>query len=698
LPVVAPFEANVTTSERPTNRLALESSPYLRQHAHNPVDWYAWSDEALTRARVEDKPILLSVGYSACHWCHVMEHESFEDAATAAEMNALFVSIKVDREERPDLDQIYQTAVQVLGRHGGWPLTMFLTPDLKPFYGGTYFPPVERHGLPSFRRVLKEVAEAYREQRVQVDHRADEFTDYLREVEGSETSGEQPLRIEAVKAAADSLLQRFDTENGGFGRRPKFPNSVLLELWLRHGADAGEPSFTERVAFALQKMIEGGLYDQLGGGFHRYSTDERWLVPHFEKMLYDNALLLRLLVQTYQATHNELFARAAAESADYVLREMQAPDGGFYSTQDADSEGEEGRFFVWKPAELQALLGEADAELVGRVLGVTEQGNFEDGRTVLHRASPIEAAAKLLGRDPIEALTAFERSRHILYEAREKRIHPARDEKVLAGWNGLMIESLALAGSVLPNGERFLVAAERGSEFVARQLWSSGVLLRTWRDGKAKIPAFAEDHAFVAEGELALLSATGDLKHFERAQQLIDLAVALFADAEGGGFFVTRADGEALIHRPRASYDNAVPSATSSLVMALLRMHALSGEGRYGDIAERALRAYHQAMAKNPFGYGYLWCGYAVAVRGVATLVVTGKPGDPISAALERTARKCFRSNLFILRWSGVQPVAKGLASLLEGKGDSAAAYLCHAGSCSAPVRTPEALRLLLAA
>jgi uncharacterized protein YyaL (SSP411 family) len=625
-----------------------------------------------------------------------MERESFEDPSTAALMNEHYISIKVDREERPDVDQVYQTAVQVLGRNGGWPLTMFLTPDLKPFYGGTYFPPIDRYGLPSFKRVLAEVAQAYREQPAQVANQADELVEVLRDIEAGEGGGDRPLLPESVSAAASSLLKRFDAEQGGFGRKPKFPNSMGLEFWLRAAQASGDKADIDRVAFSLRKMIEGGIYDQLGGGFHRYSTDERWLIPHFEKMLYDNALLLRVLAQIYLLTKDEIFARAARETVDYVLREMTSPEGGFYSTQDADSEGEEGRFFVWTPAQLKGLLGEADADLVGRIYGVTEEGNFEHGTSALHRRVSVADAAKLTGRDPAEAEAALEKARCVLFEAREKRVHPGRDEKILAGWTGLMIQGLAAVGTAIPGLERAVVAAERASSFISERMWREGVLLRTWKDAVAKISAFAEDYAFVAEGELALFSATGHPVHFTRAKLLVDLSLEQFADEAEGGFFVSRKSDQALVVRPKASYDNAVPSATSSLVLSMLQLHALTGESRYFEFAEKTLRAFHGVMAKNPFGYTYLWCGFDAAVRGPATLVIEGDPADATIAALLKEARQTFLPNTFVLPWNPKTVAPPELSSLVEGK-PAGAAYLCQGATCSAPVRAPEGLRALFA-
>jgi hypothetical protein len=682
-------------TDHPPNRLAKESSPYLLQHSHNPVDWYAWGDEALGRSRAEDKPILLSIGYSACHWCHVMERESFEDAGTAQVMNDLFVNIKVDREERPDLDHIYQTAIQVLGRNGGWPLTMFLTPELKPFFGGTYFPPVDRYGMRSFRRIMESVSTAYRDQRAQVNRQAEEIAGYLGEVEHMPGGPSEALSAETVRTAATWLLKRFDTEHGGFGERPKFPNSTALELWLRHAHTNQAPVFAENVAFTVRNMIHAGIYDQLGGGFHRYSTDERWLIPHFEKMLYDNALLLRLLAQLIQSSGDETFRRGAGETAEYVHREMTHPEGAFYSTQDADSEGVEGKFFAWTEKELKTLIPAEDSELILRAFGVEPGGNFEHGLTVLHRPLSVATLAKLYSRTDSEVETALARARWRLYEVREHREHPLRDDKVLTGWNGLMIQGLASVGVAL-NEPKFVGWAQDASEFVAKHLWRNGTLLRTWRDGQAKIEAFGEDHAFLAEGELTLFEATGDPKHLQRARTLADIMLDRFVDP-AGGFFVTPVGGEALIQRPKSIHDNAVPSATSSMTMVLLRLHALTGEGRYGDAADRILRTFEAAMEKNPFAYSYLVCALEAATTGVGTLVVTGAAGDPTRESLLSTARSTYAPNLVVVPWAAGTQTAPEIASLVAGKGDSAAAYLCRNGTCSAPVRSPEALRALLA-
>ena len=677
------------TESLPTNRLAGETSPYLLQHAHNPVDWYPWGAEALARAKAEDKPILLSVGYAACHWCHVMERESFEDEAIARAMNEGFVCIKVDREERPDLDQLYQTALQLFGGHGGWPLTMFLTPELEPFFGGTYFPDRPRYGMPSFAQLLAGIADAYRTRRAQVATSAGQLTQLLRQVEGGEEAGgAAPLDRGVVARASEELLSRFDEDPPGFGRAPKFPNTLLLELWLRHGAREKGPEWIARVGRTFRAMSDGGVYDQLGGGFHRYSTDERWRVPHFEKMLYDNALLLRLGSQLFTATRDQEVARVLGETGDWALGEMRDESGGFWSTQDADSEGEEGRFFVWTERELRELLGERDAALFARAFGVEAGGNFEHGASVLHRPMPFGEAARLEGRGEEEAVRALQAARARLLAARAKRVRPMTDDKILAGWNGLVMQGLADAGVVL-GLERFVEAARQCSDFVARELDAGGRLLRSWRRGQAKIDAFAEDYAFLAEGELSLLSATGRAVHFTRAQSYVDRALARFGDPDGG-FYLSSADEE-LPARPRSTYDNAVPAATSSLAMALVKLAALTGEGRYQLAAEKTLARLQPAMAKNPFGHGYLLCALDAATAGLGTLVVTG------GGELLEAARQTFAPNLFVLPWRAQEELPGGLASLLEGKAPGAKAYLCRAGTCLPPVENARALGRLLA-
>ncbi|HTU26366.1 MAG TPA: thioredoxin domain-containing protein, partial [Pirellulales bacterium] len=537
------------------NRLANETSPYLLTHAHNPVDWHPWGDEALAVAAQEDKPIFLSIGYSACHWCHVMERESFENPAIAAVLNAHFVPIKVDREERPDLDQIYMNAVQIMTGRGGWPMSVFLTPDGRPFYGGTYWPPAARHGMPGFDQVLAAVAEAWRDRRPQALEQAGDLTDHLRHVAVPPVTPGMPSERQLTGAAA-ALGRAFDSEHGGFGRAPKFPHPIDLELLLHVWHRTRNDELLKIVTLSLDRMAAGGMYDQLGGGFHRYSVDERWLVPHFEKMLYDNALLARTYVAASLATGRAAYAQIARETCDYVLREMTDPAGGFYSTQDADSEGEEGKFFVWTPAELAEILGDEAARTFSAVYDVTEAGNFE-GASILHLAEPIETWAERLGRPASELRTELAASRQKLLSARLRRVPPARDDKVLVSWNGLMIEALATAAVALDE-PRYLAAACRAADFLLTTMrQSDGRLLHSWRAGQAKLAAYLDDYAGLAAALAALYQGSFDERYIDAACDLADAMLARFRDAKDGGFFYTADDHPPLIARTHDLYDNA---------------------------------------------------------------------------------------------------------------------------------------------
>jgi uncharacterized protein YyaL (SSP411 family) len=685
-----------------TNRLAGEASPYLQQHARNPVDWFPWGPEALTRARTEDKPILLSIGYSACHWCHVMERESFEDAAIAAQMNESFVSIKVDREERPDLDQIYQLVVQLMGRNGGWPLTVFLTPDQRPFFGGTYFPPADKYGMPGFSKILAAVSDAYRARRDEVDAQAKELTAAIASV----TAVEKPRGDayapgpDLLERAVRKLSARFDDENGGLGTRPKFPNTMALDVFLRRGALEGDSRSLARMKLALDKMRGGGIYDQLGHGFHRYSTDERWLVPHFEKMLYDNALLLRLYTDAFRATEEPRFAATAREIAAYVEREMTDVDGGFYATQDADSEGEEGRFFVWSPAEIDAALaGDEEAARVAKLhWGVTVEGNFEEsGKTVLHVARPVIDLAVHLGEAPSALEDAIERARRRLFAVREARPKPFRDEKILVSWNALMIGALADAGATL--GEPALVAiADRAFRFLEAKLVSGeGAATRVERHckgGVVKGPGFLDDYAFLAVAALDLFEATGDARHVTRARGLADAILARFWDAADGGFFFTPEGGEALIHRAKDPFDHAIPSGTSMACKALLRLSVLV-DARYADAATRQLESIATAAVDNPFGFGQTLGVLDRLVRGSVDVVIAGDALDPRARALHYVALHAYLPNRN-LAWLRDADARAACALLADGKTpgkDGAVAYVCRGRTCSLPLSTPDALR-----
>ena len=675
------------------NRLEHEVSPYLQQHAHNPVDWFPWGEEAIERARAEDRPILLSVGYSACHWCHVMERESFDDAATAELMNELFVSVKVDREERPDLDQIYQLTVQLMGRSGGWPLTVFLTPSLQPFFAGTYFPPVERYGMPSFQTVLRAVHDAYSNKRDDVEKSASEITRAIGQVTTMQGEASDPP-ADFLERVTEKLSERFDDTHGGFGSRPKFPNTMALETMLRAHRRHGDAQALERVVKALDAMRAGGIWDQVGGGFHRYSTDERWLVPHFEKMLYDNALLARLYTDAWRVTGEARFADTTRELFRYVIREMRSKEGGFYSSQDADSEGEEGKFFVWTPEQLEALLDEDEARAAKLVWGVVPGGNFEDtGATVLHESRWPGAVAKQMERSEEEVRELLARARTKLFAAREERVHPFRDEKVIATWNGLMIGALAQAGGAF--GDRELVAhAREGLAFVRSALWKDGRLLRIYKDGRARVAGFLEDYADLAGAALDVYEAADDRSALGFARELVDTALERFWDEESGGFFFSEG-GADLIVRAKDAIDNAVPSGTSSMCHALLRLHALVGEERYLERAETTLRSLAAQALEQPLGFGHLLGAVDRYVHGPTQVVVVAREDDQAGEALLAEARSAWLPAGVIAR---VDPDAgdEGPAAVLGGRRQEkgrATAYVCEKRACGLPIVDASSLR-----
>ncbi|HEY8809221.1 MAG TPA: thioredoxin domain-containing protein, partial [Solirubrobacterales bacterium] len=601
------------------NRLAQETSPYLLQHRDNPVDWYPWGTEVLARARELDRPILLSVGYSACHWCHVMERESFEDAETAAYMNEHFVSVKVDREERPDVDALYMEAVQAISGHGGWPMTVFCDPDGVPFYGGTYFPPDESRGMPSFRMVMEAVLDAFENRREELRERAPETRLQLGAIGTIEPSGEAP-GAELLEGAVTTLEQAADLERGGFGGAPKFPPASTLELLLAQGIN-------EPVERTLDAMMAGGIYDQIGGGFARYATDALWLVPHFEKMLYDNALLARAYLHGWQALGHERYRRVCEQTLDWALREMRGPEGGFYSALDADSEGEEGRFYVWTPDEIEAVLGEG-AEALAEFYGVSEAGNFE-GRNVLHLAGGAAAA------EP-EGLDA---ARRALYEARAERVRPGLDDKRLAAWNALMLAALAEAGAAL-NREDYLDAARGCAEFVLRDLRDGdGRLLRTYKDGEGRLNAYLEDHAFLLEALLTLYEATFEQRWFEGARALGDTMIGRFGDPERGGFFSTSGDHEELIARRKEIGDHPIPSGNSAAALGLLRLEALTGERSYGEQAEGILRLFAKAAPRQPDAFAHLLRALDFQLAPTKEVALIGDDLSELAAAVRSSHR-----------------------------------------------------------
>jgi len=653
------------------NRLAGESSPYLLQHQHNPVDWYPWGEEALAEAARREAPVLLSIGYSACHWCHVMERESFEDEATAAYMNEHFVPIKLDREERPDLDAIYMEACQAMTGRGGWPLNVFLTPEQVPFYAGTYFPPAERPGMPSWLAVLRAVSEAWRERADDIRASGERVTERLRGAATLEPS-QEPMDPRMLDDAVQTLAGMHDRSFGGFGGAPKFPPASAIEFLLRRGE-------TEMSAATLRAMAAGGIYDQIGGGFARYAVDERWLVPHFEKMLYDNALLARAYLHGWLVTSDPLLRQVCEQTLDWALREMRAPEGGFYSALDADSEGEEGRFYVWTPEQLRELLSAEDAAAAAGYFGVRPGGNFE-GRTILTRGT----------QEPPN----LEDIRRRLYDARAQREWPGLDDKRLTAWNALMISALAEAGAVLER-EDFLAAAGGCAEFVLRDLREEGDgasgprLLRTYKDGEAKLNAYLEDHAFLLEALLTLYEATFEPRWFAAARELADTMIERFADEQRGGFFETSSDHERLVARRKDLEDHPIPSGNASAALGLLRLATLTGEHSYEQRAVGILRLLHRLAAKHPNAFAHVLQALDFHFADVREVALAGED----TTALERVIRASFRPHVVV---AGGEP---GAVPLLEGRGPvegRAAAYVCEGFACQAPVTEPAELEALL--
>ncbi|WP_434046950.1 MULTISPECIES: thioredoxin domain-containing protein [Sorangium] len=714
-----------------TNRLASESSPYLLQHAHNPVAWYPWGAEALDLARSEDRPILLSIGYAACHWCHVMERESFEDEAIARRMNELFVNIKVDREERPDLDHIYQLVVQLMGRSGGWPLTVFLTPDQRPFFAGTYFPPKDKLGMPGFPKVLDAVADAYRNRRDEVELQAQEITQAIERTQrapgraAGPASAAEPASSDLLRRASRQLLARFDNRHGGIGTRPKFPNTMSLDVLLRRGALEGDRVAAESVELALDRMRDGGIWDHLRGGFHRYSTDERWLVPHFEKMLYDNALLLRLYVDGFRAFKRPIYAETARELVGYLFAEMRDPEGGFYASQDADSEGSEGKFFVWTLDDLRAAVGEDQLayDVARLVFGITEEGNFEHtGATVLSQHRTVEQAAAVLdagadggaGTHLERCREALARARTRMLAAREARPRPARDDKVLASWNGLLIGALADAGRALDE-PAWVDAAARAFALFERKLLRGGRVGRYLKDGapggaRAERggasaaatevrPGFLDDQAYLGNAALDLYEATSDPRYVGVARAIADAMIAHHWDEAARGFFFTPDDGDALIARTQDIYDQAAPSAVSMAAQLCLRLAEIADE-RYLSPAERQLEALAPAALENPFGLGQTVCVLDRLARGSVTIVVVGEAGSAAAGDLAREAFKAYLPSRAVVVVDPARPESAAAVKVVaEGKParpGEAVAYVCRGRACSAPVTSPAELRALL--
>ena len=672
------------------NHLADETSPYLLQHQDNPVDWYPWGEAALAQSRAEDKPILLSIGYAACHWCHVMAHESFEDEATAALINELFVPIKVDREERPDLDTLYMEAVQALTGHGGWPMTVFLTPGGEPFYGGTYYPPTARHGLPAFSDILQGVAEAYNTRRDDVTHNATQLRERLRASSRLTVGqGNTALDLTILDEATARLASTFDRNQGGFGAAPKFPPGMALDFLLRQYLRTGERTALSMTEFTLEKMARGGLYDQLGGGFHRYSVDDRWLVPHFEKMLYDNALLVPVYLHAFQLTGKDLYRRIATETLDWATREMTDGLGGFYSTLDADSEGVEGKYYVWTNDELVAHLGGEDARLVAEYFGVTARGNFE-GANILHLPRTIDVVAQRTGADIERIGEALDRARTVLVEVRGRRIPPGRDEKILTAWNGLMIRAYAESATILGRDD-YRYRAELAAAFILGNLRPAGRLLRTYKDGQARLTGYLEDYAFLADGLLALYEATFAPHWLDESRALTQEMIDLFWDEELGGFYDTGTDHEALVARPRNFSDNAVPSGNSVAADLLLRHALLYDKPSWAERALRVLGGVRELMRQYPTAAGRYLCTLDFALSTPREIAIVGEINDHDTQALIEVVRAAFRPHAVVaLRQPGarenIQPALLRSRNLVGGV---ATAYVCEHYACKQPVTTP---------
>ncbi len=680
-------------SSQHTNRLVREKSPYLLQHAHNPVDWYPWGEEAFTRAKAENKPIFLSIGYSTCHWCHVMERESFENASIAHLMNGNFICIKVDREERPDVDQIYMNAILLLTGQGGWPLNLFLTPDLKPFYGGTYFAPDARYGRPGFPSILEDVSRAWNNKSGDVEKAAQQLSQALQSP--SQAGSEAPFNEEVLIQARSELERGFDNRAGGFRGAPKFPPAMAIQFLLRLYHQTGDKNLLPMVELTLDKMGQGGIYDQVGGGFARYSTDDVWLVPHFEKMLYDNALLSRAYLEAYQVTGREEYARVAREIFQYLFRDMTDPSGGFYSAEDADSEGEEGKFYVWTPAELKAVLGAEEGSSFCALYGVTESGNFER-KNILHLKEPLPELFKQIGRDE----KWWEAAKAKVLAERSKRIRPHLDDKILTAWNSLMISSLAYGYQVLGD-ESYLKAAQKASAFIDQNLFKEGRLLATYRKGPSEIQGYIDDYAFYQAAQLDLYESTFDPTYLRRALELEKEMARLFWDEKNGGYFFTgndQKDAHRLLARTKDSHDGVIPSGNSLAAQNHYRLAEFTGKNEYRERADRILQAFSGLLARGASNYPMMLQAFQFDFYGPAEVFVIGPKKN--SENLVRILQKTFLPNKVLVFAEESQ--MKDLSVLIpwvEGRkslNGQPTVYVCRNYHCQRPTADPkEVLELI---
>ncbi|MBI4442218.1 MAG: thioredoxin domain-containing protein [Acidobacteria bacterium] len=688
-----------------TNQLIHETSPYLLQHAHNPVNWYPWSEEALRLAREKNRPIFLSIGYAACHWCHVMEHESFEDEEVAEILNEHFIPIKVDREERPDLDEIYMNATILYTRgHGGWPMSVWLTPTAEPFYAGTYFPREDYYGRPGFKTMLQRLAQVWQQNGGEIVSDANQVTQLLQQMQSPARSAILPRQ--ALPEAARRMAEVFDRRHGGVsGGSNKFPPSMCMEFLLRQYSSSGEQPLGDVVELTLGKMAAGGIYDHLGGGFHRYSTDPQWLVPHFEKMLYDQALVSAIYQDAYQVSHREEFAETARGTLDYVLAKLQSPQGGFYSTEDADSEGMEGKFYIWTLEEVQEALGD-EAALFAACYDITAKGNWEHpgdahvpgGPKNILRIKSWDEVAREHSLSTAELREKLTGARKKLLEMREQRVRPALDDKMLAAWNGLMIASLAKGAAVLEE-PRYGEAAARAADFVLTQMQREGRLLRSWRQGKARLMAYIDDYAFMIEGLLGLYGLNGETRWLREAERLLETAITYYWDASDGGFFFTASDHEKLIVRSKLANDNAIPSGNSTMVGNLLRLRALRGRRDLHEKAGAILKLFSSAAAQSPFGHERLLCGLHAWHEGMQEIAIVGELADEGTRQLLRAVHSGFVPNKVIAildpAWPDASTIPQ-LVPLLEGKQaleGKPTAYICRNYACQQPTHDPEAVR-----
>jgi len=710
-----------TENPKFTNRLAQETSPYLLKHAHNPVNWYSWGQDAFDEAKRKDKPIFLSIGYSSCHWCTVLHEESFEDEPTARYMNENFVNIKVDREERPDLDSIYMNAVVAMTGSGGWPMSVFLTPDGKPFYGGTYFPKTPRYGMPAFMNVLKGVANAWQNQRAELEENGVKLQQAIANSGVIQNEAEMPLDVQTLELALNQLVRAFDAEEGGWGGAPKFPQPMTLEFLMRVYTQTRDELVLKMITLSLDKMARGGMYDQLGGGFHRYATDDVWLVPHFEKMLYDNAQLARVYLHAYQITGNEFYKRVTTEILDYVAREMLDANGGFYSSQDADSEGHEGKFFVWTPDEIRSVLGGSasgllivsrarsdtnDAQIFMDAYGVTANGNFE-GKSILHRARDTDVLAEMHRLEAGAVESKLDAARQKLFAARERRVKPARDEKILTGWNGLMLAAFAEAARVLKREDYYTIAT-RNADFLLANLTNDGGqttngeskienqkskiknpvrLWRSYKDKQARLNGYLEDYANLAEGLLALYETTFDETYFVAARELADQILEHFTDPRGG-FFDTSDDHENLVVRPKDVQDNATPSGGAMATNVFFKLAAYTGEARYVEAGEAAVAALQPALAQAPTGFAWWLCALEFELAPPKEIAVVGENAQPLLDVVFEE----YRPNQVVACKQGG---AESAIPLLEGRDaidGKATGYVCEQFTCKLPVMEAGAL------